>query len=133
MASKEMIQKSGPSSPAHPSTPPNSPDLRPPQLVITLGVMAASTLPAKQCCCSNTPPESPDLQASSLLVGFENLEQVLLRAIEAASKSRDSSSTAEPDTPEDAQAETEIFPGLKVEFKMVNEVYVVNKAWLQTN
>lgn len=56
----------------------------------------------KHCRCSYTLLESPNFQASLLLVRFKNLKQVLLRAIEAASKLPNSSSTAKPDTLKDA-------------------------------
>ncbi len=60
---------------------------------------------------------------------LECLEQLLLKLIQAMSKSPDSAKAPEAiklDAQEDAQAETEIVRASKLEFKMVNEVYIPN-------
>src|SRR5271170_4289822 len=101
MVSNEMIHEGRPSFPARLSTPPNSPDLQPSlsfilndvkQLIAMLSAMAAmqiaSTTPAQHRRCFHTPPESPSLRESSP-VTFENPERLLLRVIQAASKSPD--------------------------------------------
>jgi hypothetical protein len=92
-----------------------------------VAMQIASTTPAQHCPCSHTPLESPTLQASSSLLTLEHLEQLFLRAIQATPKSLDSaeaSEAGEPDAQEDSKAE--VARASKLEFKTVNEVYILN-------
>jgi hypothetical protein len=138
MAPTEMNQNGPPIYQAPPGTPPDSPSLSASHsftltdvqqfIDMVKAVVAMHNCPNRlnsHCHCSQTPFNSPAIQTSSPPVTQEDLKQLLLEVIQAKSESPEA---VKPDAQENAQVETEIFPGLKVEFKTVNEVYVSNKA-----
>ena len=78
------------------------------------------TAHAQHCSCSHTPLESPALQTSSPPLTLEHLEKLFLKLIQATSKSDEESKVV------NAQPKTEMARASRLEFKMVNEVYVSN-------
>jgi hypothetical protein len=109
----------------------------------TVSTSSASKLP-----CSYTPPESPNIQSSARLFTFKDLEQLFLKLIEkkspdpaelpnsldqalmkltqvlekvdATNKPKD----AIPKATKHAEAEKQKFRASKLEYKLVDEVYV---------
>ena len=84
--------------------------------------MASS--PASKYTCSHILPENPTFQASPQPLTLENLEQLLLKLIDAKSKPPKVSEDAKPDAPEAARAS-------KLEHKTVTEVYASNGALIK--
>jgi hypothetical protein len=133
MARTEMIQASPSVALTQQSTPPSSPSLPSSEHVVTLsnvlefidmvkGIVAmqtASTLSPK-CTCSDAPSGNAHPQTSTQPLTSQDLEQLILKLIDAKSKPPKSSEGAKPNVhPEAARAS-------KLEFKTVNEVYVSN-------
>jgi hypothetical protein len=88
-------------------------------------ITAMHTVPKSinpHCQCAQTPSNSPALHTSSPPVTREDLKQLLLEVIQAKSEPPEA---VKLDAQED---ETKIIRVLKLEFKMVNEVYVSNNA-----
>ena len=71
---------------------------------------------------------SPALQTSSPPVTWEDLKQLLLKAIQGKSNPQNSAKAARDDKLEDVKPKREIAQASKLEFKTVNEVYVSNTS-----
>jgi hypothetical protein len=81
-------------------------------------VVAMEIASTPKCTCSHVPPENPTFQAQPRTL--ENLEQLLLKLIDAKSKPPKAPESAKPDAhPEAARAS-------KPEYKTVTEVYTSN-------
>ena len=142
MAPTEMVQTGAPLTQARPSTPPSSPNASS-EHVVTLSnaqqfhpilnldtdgvfdvemvkavvAMQTESSPASKCTCSNALPENPTFQASAQPLTLSNLEQLLLKLIEAKSEPPKVSEDAKPD------AHPEVTRASKLEYKTVTEVY----------
>jgi hypothetical protein len=138
----EKFEKGRPSSRTPPSTPPKSPDLSSSQpftlndvhqlidMVQTIMTMkAASSTPTPYCTRCHTPLDDPNSQVSSAAPTHDALEQLSLRLIETMSKLPGSAEVTESvkfDAPGDDQLKPGIVRASKLEFRIVNEVYVSN-------
>jgi hypothetical protein len=134
MARTEMIQAS-PSVAQQQSTPPSSPSLPSSEHVITLSnaqelidmvkaivAMQIASTPTPKCTCSDAPSQNAHLQASAQPLTSQDLEQLILKLIDAKSKPPKSSKSAKPNAhPEAARAS-------KLEYKTVTEVYASNSS-----
>jgi hypothetical protein len=128
MSPAEMVHTGAPLTQARPNTPPSSPNdssehvvtLSSAQqfieMVTAIVAMQMASSPASKCTCSHVPPENPTFQASPQPLTLENLEQLLLKLIDAKSKPPKVSEGAKLDAPEAARAS-------KLEYKTVTEVY----------
>jgi hypothetical protein len=138
MARTEMIQASPSVALAQQSTPPSSPSLPSSEQVITLSnaqefidmvkaivAMQIAFTPSPKCTCSDAPSGNAHPQASTQPLTSQDLEQLILKLIDAKSKPPKSSECAKPDAhPEAARAS-------KLEHKTVTEVYVSSGALIK--
>jgi hypothetical protein len=96
-------------------------------MVKAIVAMEIASNPTPKCTCSDAPSENAHPQASMQPLTSQDLEQLILKLIDAKSKPPKSSEGAKPD------AYLEAARASKLEFKTVNEVYVPNgviKLWL---
>jgi hypothetical protein len=126
-----MIQASPSVALAQQSTPPSSPSQPSSEHVITLGnaqefidmvkaIVAMQIASTPKCACSDAPSENAHHQASTQPLTSQDLEQLILKLIDAKSKPPKSSEGPKPGThPEAARAS-------KPEHKTVTEVYASN-------
>jgi hypothetical protein len=136
MVSTEMIQTGAQMAPAKPSTPPSSPSQSSSEQLVTLNnvhqfidmvkaVVAMEIASAPKCTCSDTPSEIAHPRASTQPLISQDLEQLILKLIDAKSKPPKSSEGAKPDAhPEAARASM-------LEYKTVTEVYATNGALIK--
>jgi hypothetical protein len=133
MVSTEMIQTGAQMASAKPSTPPSSPSQSPSEQLVTLNnvhqfidmvkaVVAMEIASTPKCTCSDAPSENAHPQASTQPLTLENLEQLILKLIDAKSKPLKSSESAKPD------AHPEVARASKLEYKTVTEVYASNSS-----
>jgi hypothetical protein len=126
-----MIQASPSVALAQQSTPPSRPSLPSSEHVITLGnaqefidmvkaIVAMQIASTPKCTCSDAPSGNAHSQASTQPLTSQDLEQLILKLIDAKSNPPKSSESAKPDAhPEAARAS-------KPEHKTVTEVYASN-------
>jgi len=99
-----------------------------PEKLLLKIIKETSQLPGS---CSQTPPNSPGLQIPSPPVTREDLKQLFLEVIQSKTESPGSVDAAESvttDDLEDAESEKKRVRASKLEFKLVNEVYIANNA-----
>jgi hypothetical protein len=134
MSPTEMIQTGALLPLAQPTTLPSSPNL-PFEHIVTLNnaqqfiemvkaivaMEVAPTTLASKCTCSHMPPENPNPQVSTRVLTADDLEWLILKLIKAKS-----SKGPNPSSPGDTQTEGVVAQTSRLEFKMVNEVYVSN-------
>jgi hypothetical protein len=138
MAPTEMVQTGAPLTQARPSTPPSSPNASS-EHVVTLSnaqqfiemvnaivAIQIASSPISKCTFSHALPENPTFQASAQPLTLENLEQLLLKLIDAKSEPPKVSEDAKPAAPPEATRAS------KLEYKTVTEVYASNGALINT-
>jgi hypothetical protein len=89
------------------------------KMVTTIVAIQMASSPASKCTCSHVPPKNPTFQVSTQPLTLKNLEQLLLKVINAKSKPPKVPEGAKPDAPEAARAS-------KLEYKTVTKVYASN-------
>jgi hypothetical protein len=119
MAPRKKAQGRQSLSKAQPATPPNSPG---PSSSDSEQALNTDYL------CSCQPLENSAIQSSSTPLSLEHLEQLFLKLIEATPKSPDSAKAPEAVKPEAGDDKSEPARASKLEFKMVNEMYVPNET-----
>lgn len=131
MVSTEMIQTGSQMAPAKPSTPPSSPSQSSSEQLVTLNNvhqfidMVKAIVAMEIASTPNAPSENAHPQASTQPLTSQDLEQLILKLIDAKSKPPKSSEGAKPDAhPEAARAS-------KLEHKTVTEVYASNGALIK--
>jgi hypothetical protein len=91
-------------------------------------IVAVPNAVNSHCHCSQTPFNGPTIQAPSSTLTVEHLEQLILKLIQAkpVPNSAEPPETVQSDALEDAEPKHEIHRASKLEFKVVNELYVTN-------
>jgi hypothetical protein len=125
MAPKKKAQDRQSLSKAHPGTPPNSPGPSSSDSVTSQDAEQALN-PDYPCSCQLLGNSA--IQSSSTPLTLEHLEQLFLKLIEATSKSPDSAKAPEAVKSEAGDDKAEPARASKLEFKMVNEMYVPNET-----